>query len=248
MSEQKNKLIYLSAIGILSYVIADIIHEVIGHGGTCLIIGNKIELLTAVYFKSRPGNIFIDIGGPISNLIFGALTFFILTKTSFAKLLLFQVAAYNLFWFSGTILHSAISKTGDWTFAINEIAGEPLGKLCLIVSGILVYTIIIKILNYYLKTENKEKQIEPLTKKSIFYSFVSALIAALLAGLFFKPDRLHSALEGLLEMTASLPILFLNFRKNSFNQTYKFKPNFFFGFTVFILYLVFCLTLGKGIS
>lgn len=247
MSEQTKKNIYLAAIGILSYVIADIIHEVIGHGGTCLIIGNKIELLTSVYFKSRPGNIFVDIGGPISNLIFGALTFLILIKTSFAKLFLFQVTAYNLFWFSGTILHSAISKTGDWTFAIKEITEEPLGKFCLIVSGIFFYTIIIKIHNYYLKTENKEKQIELLTKTNIFYSFVFASIAALLAGLFFKPDRLHSALEGLLEMTASAPVLFLNFRDNSNNEKYQFKSNYFFGLTVFILYLIFCLTLGKGI-
>ena len=248
MSDQNNKLFYLATVGILSYVVAGIIHEVIGHGGTCLIIGNKIELLTSVYFKSSPGNILVDIGGPTANLIFGGLIFYIVTKTSFAKLFLFQVTAYNLFWFSGTILHSAISKTGDWTFAVKEIVSEPYRKILLIIAGILFYIIILRILNFYLSIKNKEQQIEPLTKKNIFYSFIFASVAAFVAGLFFQSDRLHSALEGLLEMAASLPILFLKFRNNSFNENYRFSPNYFFGFTVLILYLVFCLTLGKGIT
>lgn len=248
MSEQKNKLFYLATVGILSYIVADIIHEVIGHGGTCLIIGNKIELLTSVYFKSSPGNILVDIGGPISNLIFGCLTFYILTKTSFAKLFLFQVTAFNLFWFSGTILHSAISKTGDWTFAVKEIVSETYSKILLIIAGILFYVIILRVLNFLLNIKNKGQQIEPLTKRNIFYSFISASVAAFIAGLFFQSDRLHSALEGLLEMAASLPILFLKFGDNSFDENYKFKPNYFLGLTVLIIYLAFCLTLGKGIT
>ena len=248
MSEQNNKFLYLATVGILSYIVADIIHEVIGHGGTCLIIGNKIELLTSVYFKSSPGNILVDIGGPIANLIFGGLIFYILTRTSFAKLFLFQVTAYNLFWFSGTILHSAISKTGDWTFAVKEVVREPYAKILLIITGILFYVVILRVLNFYLSTKNKEQQIEPLTKKNIFYSFIFASAAAFVAGLFFQSDRLHSALEGLLEMVASLPILFLKFRNNSIDENYKFRLNYYFGFTVLIFYLAFCLTLGKGIT
>lgn len=248
MSNQSNKLFYLTTVGILSYVVADIIHEVIGHGGTCLIIGNKIELLTSVYFKSSPGNILVDIGGPTANLIFGGLTFYILTRTSFAKLFLFQVTAYNLFWFSGTILHSAISKTGDWTFAIKEIVSEPYRKILLITVGILFYIIILRVLNFYLSIKNKEQQIEHLTKNNIFYSFLFASVAAFVAGLFFQSDSLHSAVEGLLEMAASLPILFLKFGDNSFDKKYIFRPNYFFGLTVFLFYLAFCLTLGKGIT
>jgi hypothetical protein len=248
MSEQKNKLFYLATVAILSYIVADIIHEVIGHGGTSLIVGNKIELLTSVYFKSSPGNVFVDIAGPIANLIFGGLTFYILTKTSYAKLFLFQVTAFNLFWFSGTILHSAISKTGDWTFAVKEIVREPYVKILLIISGTLFYVIILQVLNFYLNFQNKEKQIEQLTKKNILYSFIFASVSAFIAGLFFQSDRLHSALEGLLEMIASFPILFLKFGDNSLDENYKLRPNYFLGFTVFIVYLVFCLTIGKGIT
>lgn len=75
MSDRNTKLVYLATIGIFSYVVADMIHEVVGHGGTCLILGNKIELLTSVYFKSRPGSILVDLGGPTASLIFGVLAF-----------------------------------------------------------------------------------------------------------------------------------------------------------------------------
>jgi hypothetical protein len=248
MSDKNNKLLYLATVGILSYVVADIVHEVIGHGGICLVIGNKIELLTNVYFKSSPGNIIVDIGGPIANLIFGFLTLYILTNTSFTKLFLFQVTAYNLFWFSGTILHSVISITGDWTFAVKEIIREPYAKILLMLSGILFYYIIIRVLNFNVSIKNKEQQIQPLTKENIFYSYIFASIAAFVVGLFFQSDRLHSAFEGLLEMAASLPILFLKFRANSIDENYKFKLNYYVGLTVLIVYLAFCLTLGKGIT
>jgi hypothetical protein len=248
MSEQNNKFLYLAIVGILSYIVADIIHEVIGHGGACLIIGSKIELLTSVYFKSSPGNILVDMGGPTANLIFGGLALYILIKTSFAKLFLFQVTAFNLFWFSGTILHSAISKTGDWTFVIKEIVSEPYSKVLLIIAGILSYAIILRVFNFYLSTKNKGQQIEPLTKKNILYSFLFASIAAFVSGLFFQSDRLHSALEGLLEMAASFPILFLNFGDNSTDENYRYRPNYYFEVIVLIIYFTFCLTLGKGIT
>ena len=147
--------------GIFSYMIADIIHEVIGHGGTCLVIGNRISLLTSVYFKSSPGNIIVDIGGPIANLIFGGLAFILLKKTTLPKLLLLNVTAYNLFWFSGTILHSAVSNTGDWTFAINEISSRLPSKLILIVAGVLFYALFIRLLNSYLTDNSKSRYFLP---------------------------------------------------------------------------------------
>jgi hypothetical protein len=121
-------------------------------------------------------------------------------------------------------------------------------KILLTISGILFYVIILRILNFYLSIKNKEQQIEPLTKKNIIYSFIFASVAAFVAGLFFQSDRLNSALEGLLEMVASLPILFLKFRNNAIDENYKLRLNYYFGLTALIFYLAFCLTLGIGIT
>jgi len=248
MTKNKDRLFTLAMTGILSYIIADVTHEVIGHGGACLIIGNKINLLTTAYFKSSPGNIVVDIGGPVANLIFGGLSFILLHKTTFPKLLLLQITAYNLFWFSGTILHSAISKTGDWTFAIKQISSGLSAKFILIVAGVLFYALFIRVLNSYLADTSKVSPSDSLTRQDIFYSFLFASVAAFTAGLFFKPDRIHSAFECLLEMAASLPILFLSFINKPNMTNDKYESNLFFNFSICIMFIVFCLTLGKGIA
>ena len=134
------------------------------------------------------------------------------------------------------------------TKTYKEIIAEPFGKLLLIISGILSYILVIRYLNTYLDATLKKNQGEPLAKQDIFVSFLFASMAALLAGLLFKPDRLHAAMEGLLEMAASLPILFLKFRENSFAENHNFRRLRFFGFTVCVLYIFFCLALGQGIS
>lgn len=248
MAEKKYNLFTVAMTGVLSYMVADIIHEVIGHGGTCLIIGNRINLLTSAYFKSSPGNIIVDIGGPIANLIFGGLAFILLKKTALPKLLLLQITAYNLFWFSGTMLHSSIASTGDWTFAIKEISSELPDKLILIIGGVLFYALFIRCLNSYLISTSKSSQNKLVTRQDIFYSFLFASISAFTAGLFFKPGRIHSAFECLLEMAASLPILFLKQPTNANTTNEKFVDNNFFNFSVCILFIIFCLTLGKGIA
>ena len=248
MTEKKYSPFTLAMMGVLSYMVADVIHEVIGHGGACLVTGNKIKLLTSAYFKSSPGNVIVDIGGPIANLIFGGLAFILLKKTAIPKILLLQVIAYNLFWFSGTILHSAISKTGDWTFAIKEVSSGTSGKFILIVAGILFYILFIRILNYYLADANNKSQSNSLQRQNILYSFSFASIAAFATGLFFRPDRIHAAFECLLEMAASLPILFLRQPVKSNITNDKNTKSLFFNLIICAIFIFFCLTLGKGIT
>lgn len=241
---QKRKLITYTAVGLLAYMITDIVHEVIGHGGTSLLLGNKIVLLTSVYFKSNPGNIFVDIGGPVANLVCGLLALMLLKRTQkiFSILLLIHISVYNLFWFAGTVLHSAISKIGDWTFAIKEVNIVQFEKYILGIAGVILYVLIIKILTSQLAEIVEKKR---LTKQDFIIPFLFASLSAFFAGLFFRQDSFHSGLEGLLEMAASIPILFLRFKYS--NASHTLSINYKFIFAILILYLAFCLTLGKGI-
>ncbi len=241
----KSKLAIYATVGILAYIIADIIHEVIGHGGTCLLIGNKITLLTSAYFKSTPSNIFVDIGGPIANLIFAVLTLLILNKTTklFTILLLIHISIYNLFWFVGTILHSSVSKNGDWTFATQELNIGKYQNYFLAITGISLYIFSTQLLSRRLRKVVEENS---LTKQDFILPFLFASISAFIAGLFFTSDSLQTGLEGLLEMTASIPILFLRLPYADANKDYKTDYKLIFAFG--ILYLLFCLTLGQGIK
>ncbi len=230
---------------------ADILHEVVGHAGTCLMQGHKIKLLTSVYFRSSPGSIITDIGGPVSNLFSALLIYFILNRAKnlilLSRLLLLNLMSYNLFWFSGTVLQSSYNKTGDWSFAMTEINIGMFGNFILVVGGIAAYIFSIKLIKAQVINFTSyfpEFQL----KQSIYYSYFAAAIAAIIAGLFFEANRGHAAFESLLEMIASLPILFIIIGNKATHSIYETKSRYIFSIAVCLLFIVFCLTLGQGIS
>ncbi|WP_460953759.1 hypothetical protein [Spirosoma litoris] len=183
MNSDRDKLIIWSQIGVLAYLISDFIHEVIGHGGTCWLLGNKITLLTSVYFKSQPGNFLVDLGGPMANLLccLAILAALRVAKGKVLILLLIHLLLYNSFWFIGTILQSAISKTGDWTFAIRKLNLGQIEKYVLLVAGILLYVLVSRLLRTYL---NPLIRITALTRQDFLFPFLFAFLSAFLAGLF----------------------------------------------------------------
>lgn len=141
-SDKTKGIITYSFLGIATYIISDTIHEVIGHAGTSLLLGYKIELLTSVYYRSRPESMMVSLGGPLANLLFALLLFTILVKKKdlsiLLRFLIVTTMAYNLFWFSGTLLQSVISKTGDWNYFPEQYFG-PYGFIFLIFAGITAY-------------------------------------------------------------------------------------------------------------
>ncbi len=102
-----------AVIGTIAFMTADLIHECLGHGAMCLLLGNKIILLNSVYFRSSAGNFLTDISGPIANAVAGILIYILLQKRRdlpfLLKWLLFHTMVYNLCWFSGTLLDSIIN-------------------------------------------------------------------------------------------------------------------------------------------
>jgi hypothetical protein len=254
-SKIKNIIIY-SSIGISSYIFTDVFHEVIGHGGACLLFGHKITLLTSVYFMSKPFSIITDLGGPAANILFGFVSYLVLKyrkniSVLFALLLL-NVASYNFFWFAGTVLNSGISKIDDWTFAVKRLNAGGFEKPLLIIASILVYYLFIKLVEAEVKKVNLRFPRFPL-KKSIYYSYIAASLAAVIAGLFYNPGRIHASLGALFEMIASVPILFIvNREVKGEEETKNYIPNsktaIIYGVAAAVLFIAFCLTLGWGIT
>lgn len=248
MNEKQNEIITSGLIGISAYMCADISHEVIGHGGVAMISGNHIDLLTSVFFKSTPGGIITDLAGPLSNLFFGLLIFAILklksNKSFLFTLWLTTVMAYNFFWFSGTILQSGFSKTGDWIYTISQLNIGTTATFLLIISGIIAFLISFKfVANGFSDLKQGFSKIS--LKQSTIYAYLFAILAANAAGLFYVPDRISASKEGLLEMLASLPILFVGQKASETQITVE--TDWIFYFSIFTSYILFCLTLGKGI-
>lgn len=251
MKAKIKDIITFSFIGVTAYMFTAITHEVIGHSGTCLILGDKIILLTSVYFRSDPANFLIDLGGPLSNLLFGVLIFYILKRRQdlsvLTRLLFLLTMSYNFCLFSGTILQSSFSKTSDWTYALEQLDIGMFEKVILIPTAITAYYYSIKLIKEQFIKINLYFAEFPL-RKSIYYSYFAAAIAAMVAGLFFAPARVSAAQEGLLEMTASLPILFIVPGDRIKVEVHETESRLHFNIIVFILFIVFCLTLGKGFN
>ncbi len=252
MIEKIKEIISYSLIGVAAYMATDIVHEVFGHAGTCLIIGQKIKLLTSVYFRSQPGSIITDLGGPLANLSFGLLIFYFLKmKRNFPillRLLLFLTMLYSFYWFSGTIIESSFSGSGDWTYLIKQLDLRGLGKIILIITGMAAYYFSIR-LNYRQFNEIRFTFSEFPLKQFIYGSYIAATLAAVIAGLFFTPDRIMAAREGLLEMIASMPIIFIGSKDKLRIEAYNIKSNLrIFNFIVTIIFILFCFTLGRGFN
>jgi hypothetical protein len=250
MNKKANTIISSGLIGVCAYMCADISHEVIGHAVVALIAGNTISLLTSAFFRSIPGSIIIDLGGPLSNMFFGLLILWILkykpNKSFFVSFLVTTIMAYNLFWFSGTLVQSGFGKVGDWTFAVAQLNIEALAKPLLVISGIIAYYIAIKLVaNGFSNLKFRFPEIS--LKQSVYYAYLFGILASILAGLFFAPNRISASKEGLLEMLASLPILFINKKENQNEKQITVTANLIFCVSVCVLYFLFCVTLGKGI-
>ena len=66
-------LLTVAAIAIVATVIADFIHEGLGHGGMCVATSGRPLVLSTVHFECSPDTRLVAAGGTLANLIFGAL-------------------------------------------------------------------------------------------------------------------------------------------------------------------------------
>src|SRR4051812_40955087 len=69
----KPDLLTVVAITIAATVIADFIHEGLGHGGMCVASGGRPLLLSTVHFECGIDSRLVAASGTLANLIFGTL-------------------------------------------------------------------------------------------------------------------------------------------------------------------------------
>jgi hypothetical protein len=112
----------LIALGVASYIFADLCHEVFGHALVCLLTGRKILLLTSVFFRSEPGSRLVDAAGPCANFLAGALLSIALARgrkfSPPTRFFLVLAMAFNFFWGAGYFLYSGVANEGDWALVI----------------------------------------------------------------------------------------------------------------------------------
>ena len=108
----------LAAIGILAYVSCDLLHELVGHGGTCLATGGQSATFSTVHFQClggwQPG---ICAAGIVCNVIAGAALWLIARRSAnrsiHVRYVVWLAMSYNLFTGWGYVVSSSLSNSGD---------------------------------------------------------------------------------------------------------------------------------------
>jgi hypothetical protein len=238
-------------VGTMAYIFADIIHEAIGHGLTSLVLGNKITLLTSVYFRSETHSFVTDAFGPILNLLAGFTIWTVLKRVNisnlYIKLLLIYTMAFNFFWFSWMCIYSGITNKGDFAFYISGETELIIWRLILIIVGLFAYYMTFKLISK--RTEFKSLSSTINIRQLFLIPYLAAGIFALIAVSFYRPLSFGNFYDAFV-FPMFLPTLFLQRQSrgdNNLGRNYSFGQQRSLIISGITLIILFCLTMGQGI-
>jgi hypothetical protein len=139
----------VGSIGILAYMLGNVLHEGMGHGGACLLVGAKPLVLTSVHFECSLESRLVMAGGTLANLLAGAVFFVLgrLTDPRFPRLKYFFWISMtvNLFTGTGYFLFSGIGGIGDWGAFIQGLGPQWLWRIGLTIFGAVTYLLAARI-------------------------------------------------------------------------------------------------------
>ena len=126
---QRDSLPTVGAMALIAMCLVTFAHEAAGHGGACLALGGRVELLTSSLFRCDRISPLIDAAGPLTNLLLGlaawALRSRIAAHRPDPRLFLILVTAFSLFWEGGYLVQAMLSRDGDSYFVARDLLGEP---------------------------------------------------------------------------------------------------------------------------
>ena len=124
----------------LAFVAACVAHEVVGHGGACLLGGGTIDRLSSVYFHCSGADLPADLGGPVASAVLGLAALALLRRGqrgAAARAFLAFSFAINLLWVVGCLLWSSLAAQSDFAYAARLLGRwETAGRIVLGVAGI----------------------------------------------------------------------------------------------------------------
>lgn len=135
----------LVAIAVVAYALANLVHEGLGHGGACLLVGGRPVELSAIHFESDTGSLdatarkWLAAGGTIANVLVGVLALVALRgsriRSTALRYFLWLLMTVNLLQAAGYWLFSGIGNIGDWAVVIAGLSPRWVFRLGLAVLG-----------------------------------------------------------------------------------------------------------------
>ncbi len=112
----------LAALAVVAYALANLLHEVLGHGGACLLVGGHLTALSAVHagcdIASAAAAGTVTAAGTVMNLCAGGLAWLLLRRQgdrlTHARYFAWLFMTVNLLQAAGYWLFSGLMGVGDW--------------------------------------------------------------------------------------------------------------------------------------
>jgi hypothetical protein len=117
---QQDDRLTIIAIAVAVYVLSDVFHEGVGHGGACLLVGARPLVLSTVHFDCTAGGRIVAAGGTVANLVLGVVCWLWSrqVRAPRARYFLWLAMTVNLFEAGGYFLFSGVGNIGDWADVI----------------------------------------------------------------------------------------------------------------------------------
>lgn len=140
---RRSDAVTVASIAALAYMLGNILHEGLGHGGACLLSGGRPLALSSVDFECSADTRLVMAGGTLVNLLAGGL-FFVLGRLVSRehprlRFFLWLAMAVNLFAGTGYFLFSGIGGIGDWSDFIGGLGPQLPWRIGLTLLGVLSY-------------------------------------------------------------------------------------------------------------
>ena len=119
----------LAAIAVAAFALANVVHEGVGHGAACLLVGGRALALSAIHFDGDLAGLddaagkWVAAGGTLANLALGlaagAAVRALRAAPGTTRFFLWLTMTLNLLQAAGYWLFSGIGRVGDWAEVID---------------------------------------------------------------------------------------------------------------------------------
>jgi hypothetical protein len=131
------------AISALAYIVADILHEGLGHGVTAWLSGAHRLIMSTVALQSDIGTRWISANGTLVNLVFAGIFWLALRRpqrySPAARYFVVLTMAANLFTATGYFFFSGVTNFGDWAAVIAGLEPHWMWQTGLVMVGMASY-------------------------------------------------------------------------------------------------------------
>jgi hypothetical protein len=141
--EANDDVLTVCAISLLAEILANVLHEGLGHAATALLTGTTSGVLTTVAWSSDFDSRLVAAGGTLANLAAAMVSWIALrgATRAFIRLRFFLLTslAFNLFAGTGYFFFSGVTNFGDWAVVIAGLPAHWLWRALLVVAGVASY-------------------------------------------------------------------------------------------------------------